>query len=146
MTSAHSDSRIADYLVQSHTKIPIPPIIAWSDHHASNAIGCEYIIMGHAAGVPLSHVWQTLDVGQQMRCMGSIVRYIAQMAELNFPAYGSLYFSNVSAVDSSQKIRLDDNFCIGPHCGKRFCSDGVRDIRFTHLTQPDRGPCKLLSL
>ncbi|KAJ9624455.1 hypothetical protein H2203_005190 [Taxawa tesnikishii (nom. ined.)] len=73
--------------------------------------------MGHAAGVPLSHVWQTLDVGQQMRCMGSIVRYIAQMAELNFPAYGSLYFSNVSAVDSSQKIRLDDNFCIGPHCG-----------------------------
>ncbi|THX34864.1 hypothetical protein D6D11_09635, partial [Aureobasidium pullulans] len=64
-----------------------------------NAVGCEYVIMEYAAGVPLSSVWQQLDVRKKMRCMESIVRHMAQLTKLDFNLYGSLYLSNFSMID-----------------------------------------------
>jgi len=55
--------------------------------------------MEYAAGVPLSSVWQQLDVRKKMRCMESIVRHMAQLTKLDFNLYGSLYLSNFSMID-----------------------------------------------
>ncbi|KAI9036177.1 uncharacterized protein KD926_002207 [Aspergillus affinis] len=49
--------------LQRKTSIPIPKILDWSDD-AGNSVGSKYIIMEHAAGVPLQQKWPYLS-GEQ---------------------------------------------------------------------------------
>ncbi|KAH0195229.1 hypothetical protein KCU99_g10184, partial [Aureobasidium melanogenum] len=125
--------------LQKHTSVPIPRVIDWN-HDPLNTVGCEYVIMEYAAGVPLSSVWQKLDLRKQMRCMESIVRHMAQLTKLDFPLYGSLYLSDFSMIDQSHKHGLNNDFCISLHCGNRFWACGADEQRFTHLSKPDHGP------
>jgi aminoglycoside phosphotransferase (APT) family kinase protein len=80
------------FLVQAETGVPIPKILDWSDD-ASNAIGSEYIIMEHASGIPLHEKWPTMDVTDQIRCIEAICQKLKEVVDLDFPAYGSLYFA-----------------------------------------------------
>lgn len=138
--STSSEVATIKYL-QAKTSIPIPKILDWSDD-ASNTIGSEYIIMEHAPGVCLHQKWHTMEVSEQLRCICAIYKKLKEVANLSFPAYGSLCFGDTSYLDSS-KLYLDEEFCIGPHCGARYWSCSVGQPRYCHDVEPNRGPCKL---
>jgi hypothetical protein len=127
-------------LVQANTSIPIPKILDWSDD-ASNAIGSEYIIMEHAAGVQLHQRWPDMSGDQQIRCIDAIYRKVKEMVDVKFPAYGSLYFVD-APLKSASKQPLDQKFCIGPHCGAMYWNCDVGESRYYHNTKPNQGPCK----
>ena len=103
--------------VQSKTNIPIPTIFDWSDD-SLNSIGCEYIIMDHAPGVQLQQKWPHMAGDEKVRCVDAIYQKLKCMVDIDFPAYGSIYFANTSL--NSPRYTLDDTFCIGPHCGTRY--------------------------
>ncbi|KAJ5437793.1 uncharacterized protein N7458_008791 [Penicillium daleae] len=109
-----------DSLLQAKTSIPIPKILDWSDD-AANSIGSEYIIIDHAAD--------------------AIYRKLRETAEINFPAYGSLYFV-ITLFEPSSRLPLDGDFCIGPHCGTRYWSYG--DHRYYQHTVPNQGLSSLM--
>ena len=127
-------------LVQAETSIPIPEILDWSDD-ASNTIGSEYIIMEHSQGVPLHQKWPDLDIGSQLKCMQAIYRKLAETARLEFPAYGSLYFTDTSYINASEKLSLNQEFCIGPHCGSLYWNCDPIQPRYYHKVMQNNGPC-----
>lgn len=126
--------------MQSKTRIPIPKILEWSDD-PTNAIGSEYIIMEHAKGVQLHQKWPAMSLEQQVACTGAIVENIKQMAAIDFPAYGSLYFDNVD-IDSALKHSFIPGYVIGPHCGTTYWDCEAREPRYYNSAKPHRGPCK----
>ena len=67
---------------------------------------------------------------------------IKQIAAIDFPAYGSLYFAN-APLRSTSALPLKQDFCIGPHCGTRYWDCNVGEVRYYNLTKPNRGPCEL---
>ncbi|MCJ1245021.1 hypothetical protein MMC30_002222 [Trapelia coarctata] len=120
--------------LQSHTYIPIPSILDWSDD-AANPIGSESIIMEHVAGVRLHHRWPKMDPAQRINFIGSICETIKQMATIEFPAYGSIYFVD-APIDSSLKQAFVPGFCIGPNCEPRYWEK----TRYYDFIKPNRGP------
>ena len=132
-------------LVQSKTSIPIPKILDWSDD-ASNPIRSEYIIMEHAQGVSLHQRWPELDIGGQLRCIEAIYKKLVQAARLRFSGYGSLYFADTPYIAASEKLPLNQEFCIGPHCGSIYWNCNPIQPRYYHKVMPNRGPCKSQSI
>jgi hypothetical protein len=126
--------------VQAKTDIPIPRILDWSDD-ASYVIGSEYIIMEYASGIPLHKKWPTMDVSDQVRCIKDICQKLQEIVDLNFPAYGSLYFAETPYLPTS-KLTLNREFCIGPHCGAMHWNCNVGQPRYYHDVKPNQGPCK----
>lgn len=124
--------------VQSNTTVPTPKILDWSDD-PSNAIGSEYIIMEHATGVQLHQKWPKMSGEQQIACIRAICISIQQIAAIDFPAYGSLYFAD-APLHSTSTLPLTQGFCIGPHCGTRYWDCNVGEARFYNSTKPNRGP------
>ncbi|CAG7960595.1 unnamed protein product [Penicillium nalgiovense] len=118
------------------TSIPIPKILDWSDD-AANSTGSEYIIMDHAAGIQLHQKWPYMSDDQKVKCIDAIYRKLREMADINFPAYGSLYFSTTPLAPAS-RLPLDRGFCVGPHCGTRYWSCG--EHRYYQHTVPNHGP------
>lgn len=125
--------------MQANTRIPIPKILDWSDD-ASNVIGSEYIIMEHAPGILLLEKWSTMDVGEQLGCMKAICYMLKEIINLDFPAYGSLYFAKTPYLPTS-KLLLNREFCIGPHCGPLYWNCTVGQLRYYHDVNPNQGPC-----
>lgn len=124
--------------VQRNTSIPIPKILDWSDD-AANSVGSEYIIMEHAAGIQLQQKWPYMSGDQKVGCIDAIYKKLREMADINFPAYGSLYFST-APLGSFTRLPLDGGFCLGPHCGTRYWDCG--DRRYYQHTVPNQGPCE----
>lgn len=124
--------------MQWKTSIPIPKILEWSDD-AANSIGSEYIIMDHAAGIPLHQKWPYMSGDQKVRCIDAIYKKLREVADINFPAYGSLYLSTAPLAPAS-RLPLDRGFCVGPHCGTRYWSCG--DHRYYQHAVPNHGPCE----
>ncbi|KAE8151314.1 kinase-like domain-containing protein [Aspergillus avenaceus] len=124
----------------SETKIPIPAILDWSNDAKStnNTIGSEYIIMEHAAGVSLHQKWPSMAGDQRVRCIDAIYRKMKEVVDLRFPAFGSVYFANY--LDLSGTYPLDEEFCIGPHCGTRYWDCSVGERRYYHSVRPNQGP------
>lgn len=129
--------------VQAHTTVPVPKILDWSDD-PSNAIGSEYIIMEYARGIQLHQKWQTMSMKQKIACVKAITKTTQQIAALEFPAYGSLYFAD-GPLNSAFTIPSAPGFCVGPHCGTRYSDCNVHDARYYAFTKPNRGPCKLIA-
>ncbi|PGG97355.1 hypothetical protein AJ79_09226 [Helicocarpus griseus UAMH5409] len=70
------------------------------------------------------------------------------MAELDFPAYGSLYFTDASFLDSGCKQTLENDpmYCLGPHCrGSTYWDCNVGEPRYYAFSGPNRGPLRDLS-
>lgn len=131
-----SEVATMEYL-RAKTTIPIPRIRDWSDD--TSRIGCEYIIMEHAQGIQLHAVWPKMNTHQHMLCIKALTKIIQQMTQLEFPAYGSIYFVNTS-LESSQKVSLGENFCIGAHTGTRFWDCDPSLPRSYNRNPPNRGP------
>ncbi|KAJ9660085.1 hypothetical protein H2198_002782 [Neophaeococcomyces mojaviensis] len=97
--------------------------------------------MDHAPGVSLHEKWNSMTGVQQIGCIDAIIQKLKEMAEIEFPAYGSLYCADTSLKLGSQ-IPLGQNFDIGPHCGAMYWDCNVAGPRFYHNVKPNRGPCK----
>jgi hypothetical protein len=128
------------FVVQAKTSIPIPTILDWSDD-PSDVVGSEYIIMEHAHGVPLYQRWPTMGVGDQLQCIKSLYGKLKGIDELEFPAYGSLYFADTTNL-TGPMIPVDDRFCIGPHCGASFWDCNAGQPRYYHQIKANHGPCE----
>lgn len=122
--------------------MPIPRVIDWNDDPA-NPTGTEYIIMEHASGVQLHGKWNTMDTLQKMLCVKSAATLVKDMARLQFPVYGSLYFAD-APIHPSLKVDLSDGFCIGPHCGAHYWSLEPGESRYYERKKANQGPCKLI--
>ncbi|KAB8356463.1 hypothetical protein FH972_024046 [Carpinus fangiana] len=72
--------------------------------------------MDHVSGVPLHERWDSMTTLQRALCVRTLSLLVKEMAELKFPTYGSIYFSD-APIPSSSKIDLGNGFCLGPHCG-----------------------------
>jgi hypothetical protein len=140
-TYSNADHTIG--LVQTKTNIPVPRILDYNCDASdeTNIIGSEYIIMEHARGVPLHEKWHKMAGDQQVRCIDAIYRTIKDIAELEFPAFGSIYFDD--SLESVSKQPLGDGFCVGPHCGTRYWGTNVGERRYYHDANRNVGPCKL---
>jgi len=128
--------------VRSKTTIPIPRVIDWSDD-SDNPVGHEYMLMEHCQGVKLSEIWMDLTSSAQIRCIESVTRCLQQMASLDFPAYGSLYFADVPSLAGVAQTRVDERFSVGPSCDAQYWDCNVDETRYYDIVQPNRGPCKL---
>nr|KMM72331.1 hypothetical protein CPAG_08628 [Coccidioides posadasii RMSCC 3488] len=136
-----------DRLLQCNTKVPILAILDWSDD-PNNPIGSAYIIMEHAGGVPLQEAWADMPSDKKVKCIGAICTSILPISELDFLAYGSLYFADASFLDAASKQKLDNDlkYCIGPHCrGSTYWDCNVGEPRYYTFKEPNRGPWRNLS-
>lgn len=95
--------------------------------------------MDHAAGIQLDQKWPYMSGDQKVRCIDAIYRKLREMADINFPVYGSLYFSTEPLAPAS-RLPLDRDFCIGPYCGTRYW--GCGDHRYYQHIVPNYGPCE----
>ena len=118
----------------------MPIVLDWSDD-STNSAGIEYIIMEHAAGVHLYEKWNEMSFQQQISLVKSAANIVKEMAKLEFPIYGSLYFTN-APIDPALKLNLCENFCIGPHCGTQYWCCEPGESRSYDRRKPNRGPCK----
>ena len=127
--------------MKSRTKIPIPSVLDWSDDPA-NPVGSAYIIIEHADGVPLDQAWPKMSVPQRVKCVGSLCKQITAMSKIDFPAYGSLYFSDAPFLQDESIQRVDEKYCIGPSCGVIYWDRDIGHPKYYHYAKPNRGPCK----
>lgn len=124
--------------VQTKTSIPMPDVIEWNSD-ASNAIGNEYIIMEHANGVQLHEKWPDMAGHQRVICIGNIFKKLKEMVNIDFPAYGSIYFADIPT--GHRSIQMPEReFCIGPHCERRYWD--CNETRYYERINPNHGPCK----
>jgi hypothetical protein len=136
--------------VRSHTSIPVPRVLDWdADADArKNPVRAEYIIMEHVSGVQLHEAWPTMDSQQHMLVTKNLAYAVAEMANLAFPVYGSLYFATHA---NTQQKRVDvdvdvaDGFVIGPNCGREYweCGGDVASSGRNECST-NRGPCQYI--
>ncbi|KAG6356702.1 hypothetical protein INS49_014576 [Diaporthe citri] len=121
------------------TKV-VARVLDWSDD-PSNSVGTEYIIMEHVFGVQLQQHWPDMTGLQRLECVQNLANLVKQMHDLEFLAYGSIYFSD-GLVTSSNSVRLDTRFCIGPNSGSRYFPCYPTEHRFYNRKPLNRGPWK----
>ncbi|TKA79164.1 hypothetical protein B0A49_02803 [Cryomyces minteri] len=110
--------------LKTFTSVPVPNILDWSDDD-SNPIGAEYIIMENIAG-----------------CTKALSLLVKEMVQIDFPAYGSLYFTD--AIEPGLRVGFAEGYCVGPHCGSQYwnCDPGEKDLYGDGNT--NHGPWKTL--
>ncbi|KAI1976664.1 hypothetical protein LOZ54_006603 [Ophidiomyces ophidiicola] len=141
--ATNSEVATVRYL-QSKISLPVPAILAWSDDPA-NPVGCEYTIQEHAEGVQLDEHWSQMNTHQHMLCTKALSFKLSELASLDFPAYGSIYFADAPIDVASLKIPLEDGFCIGPYCSPLFWNLGAGEPELYGESSPNRGPWTKLS-
>ncbi|KAE8404616.1 hypothetical protein BDV37DRAFT_271277 [Aspergillus pseudonomiae] len=124
--------------LQSKISLPMPRILDWNDD-PSNPIGTVYIIQEHAVGVQLHQVWPEINSEQHMLCTKMLSLAIRDMASLDFPAYGSLYFSN-GPLEPNVKVPFEPGFCIGPHCSPVFWNRSPGELELYGGPSSNCGP------
>ncbi|KAJ5223489.1 hypothetical protein N7468_008031 [Penicillium chermesinum] len=139
--TTNSEVATMTYL-RTKISLPIPKVLDWSDD-PSNPVGAEYIIEEHAVGTQLPQAWPTMNSEQHMLCTKALSLALKEMASLDFPAYGSLYFSNVP-IDASLKAPIEQGFCIGPHCSPIFWNRNPGEAELYGAPSPNCGPWKTL--
>lgn len=125
--------------MQSKLSPLVPKILAWNDD-PSNSAGTEYIIQEFVEGVQLHEKWLQMDSHQHMLCTKALSFKFCDMAKLDFPAYGNIYFAD-APIDASLKIPLGDKFCIGPYCNPVFWNCGAGEAELYGKPSSNCGPC-----
>lgn len=97
--------------------------------------------MEHAPGISLHQRWPTMEIGEQFRCIKALYRKLEEVVRLKFLGYGSLYFDDTEYITAS-KIPLDQEYCIGPHCGSHFWNCNVIQPKYYHHVNPNQGLCE----
>ncbi|KAK2802564.1 hypothetical protein FQN51_004356 [Onygenales sp. PD_10] len=123
---------------------PVPRVYAWNSKlDEQNPVGAEYIIMEKMPGIPLSHVWDSLDPPEQLKVFLQVFRMQKRWAGTRFMKFGALYYAEsiatatstsgpVSSVVPAKCVyinedgeRVDDTrFTIGPAVGREWVEDG----------------------
>jgi hypothetical protein len=93
-------------------------------------------------GVQLHEKWPSMSTHQHMLCTKALSLKIREMASLDFPAFGSLYFAD-APIDQSRKVNLEQGFCVGPHCSAVFWNCNPGEPELYGGPSPNCGPCKL---
>ncbi|EEQ33390.1 conserved hypothetical protein [Microsporum canis CBS 113480] len=83
--------------------------------------------------------WETMDTVQQLECTKTLMMMAKQLADLNFPAYGCLYFQDAPLPDGS-RIPFTKDYFIGPHCASTYWKCGVGETLLYGDDIPDCGP------
>ena len=78
---------------------------------------------------------------QHMLCTKALSLTMKKMASLDFPAYGSLYFSD-APLDSDSKIPFEQGFFVGPHCSPVFWNRNPGGNELYNGPSPNCGPWK----
>ncbi|RDW68809.1 phosphotransferase family protein [Aspergillus mulundensis] len=112
--STASEAASLEYgkVLRSQTSVPVSKVLAWSSD-SSNPVGAEYTVMEKINGRQLVDVWGEMGQLQQFKLIQNLVQLESQLASLEFPGYGNLYFRHF-AKHGSQQIPIDDDYCIGP--------------------------------
>ena len=97
--------------------------------------------MYHVPGVQLSSCWDKMSSTEHLQIIKSISDTMAQMAALEFPAFGRIYFED-APIDSALKIDLGDGFCIGPHCNPVLWNRRPGESDLYGNSGRNHGPCK----
>ena len=97
--------------------------------------------MEKAVGVQLHREWPRMAQYDHLQTIQSISRLIKEMADLEFPVYGSIYFAD-APIDSKLKVALTDEYCIGPHCGSTYWNCSLGENELYGNSGGDHGPCK----
>ena len=79
---------------------------------------------------------------QHMLCMKALSRKVTEMASLELPAYGCIYFSDAPVEHAGLKIPLEDGFCIGLYSNPLFRNCIAGEPELYGETSSSRGPCK----
>ncbi|KAI1166394.1 kinase-like domain-containing protein [Nemania serpens] len=135
--TTNSEVATMSYL-KENTSIPVPKVLDWSDD-PNNPTGTEYIIMDHVPGVQLHRVWPDMTTHQHMLCVKNLTKLVKQMNDLEFPAYGNIFFAD-GLIDTTSCVELNAKFCIGPSCDSRYWPCIPGDPHFYTRKPPNRGP------
>ena len=94
----------------------------------------------------LSKKWSQITERQRLYLIKDLVTMEKQLADLRFPAFGSLYWRS-SVRETSEYHALEQDvdpalsYCIGPPCSRSWWIPGMLDpTEGTNL----QGPCKLV--
>ncbi|KAH8423968.1 uncharacterized protein LDX57_001724 [Aspergillus melleus] len=124
--------------LRSKLNLPIPNVLEWNDS-SSNPVGNEYIVQEHVAGEQLHQRWATMNSEQHTLCTKALSLTIRKMATLEFPAYGSLYFSD-APLPSEKKVPFEEGYCVGPHCSPVYWNRNPGELELYGGSSPNCGP------
>ena len=119
--------------------IPIPKVLTWSSR-ADTDVGCEYIIMEKAKGVPLLKVWDSLTSKNQRQVIAELVNVDKEMLSFEFSGFGSIFLKE-DMIGDVQSLAINSNpdfsgYRIGPSITRDFWRGERMSMSI------DRGPCK----
>jgi hypothetical protein len=126
--------------VKNKTSLPIPRIIAWSSKAEDDSVGTDYIIMEHVSGVALNEIWSQMTEVQHIDFIERLEGLIKELCTLDFTAVESLYFNTADKLPNAH--RIDEEYCIGPHCGRQFWGYNDDQTAQTAVPLGLQGPCK----
>ncbi|EZG03221.1 hypothetical protein H106_06718 [Trichophyton rubrum CBS 735.88] len=116
--------------VRNRLHIPAPKVYLWCSDASKSKVGAEYIIMEKAGGIPLSKIWDDIDVMRKSKIVENIVLFEKSLALNPFPAYGSLYYADGDTTEGF----TESGFTVGPTNNRKYFDDGRRSLNL------DRGP------
>lgn len=124
-------------LVRRHTTIPVPRVFAWNAD-STNPVGAEYIVMERVSGVQMFKKWDEMGESSRISIIKRLTQWERELAEIPFPAYGSLYYK--SSLTDQDSIPLDlsvdseGEFCVGPSCDSHWLKLNDSSVNY--------GPCR----
>lgn len=77
-------------LIQSHTSVPIPQIVA-SSSTSDNELKFEWILMRRVLGLPLADIWVSLPWDAKVSCVNDVASVMAQLFQLRYDSIGNLF-------------------------------------------------------
>ncbi|EGE00104.1 serine/threonine protein kinase [Trichophyton tonsurans CBS 112818] len=110
--------------VRNRLHIPAPKVYSWCSDASKSKVGAEYIIMEKAEGIPLSKIWDGIDVMQKSKIVENIVLFEKSLALNPFSSYGSLYYADGDATEGF----TESGFTIGPTNNRKYLDDGRRSL------------------
>lgn len=89
-------------LVQSHTSVPVPQIIA-SNATSDNELHFEWILMKRVHGLPLADIWASLTWDAKVSCVNEVASIVAQLFDLKYNSIGNLFNAKDLLMDSERQ-------------------------------------------
>ncbi|KIJ55999.1 hypothetical protein M422DRAFT_23467 [Sphaerobolus stellatus SS14] len=77
--------------VATHTKIPVPCVIAHNIEKDGGGVGSPYILMSKVDGTPLSSVWGDMEDGKREVILRQVVDILLQLSSVRFDSIGVLF-------------------------------------------------------
>ena len=133
-------SEVATLKLMSALGIPVPRVLSYSCK-ADSDVGCEYILMERAKGIPLLSIWGEMTSKQRGLVMAQLVDIDLKMTSLKFSGYGSIYLKHDLPDAHSIPISTDQNLAeyrLGPSVRRSWWYNERKSMSV------DQGPCNYL--